>query len=139
MIIKCYNNLSPENKINKNLTLVKEISGDFNGEILNSSPKIVINQNTLDFDYIQVNDNFYFINDYNIYRNGLIILECEKDVLMSNKDFILNQSGILDKSEFKYNSYLIDNTITLNKKQIITKRFNFDFSDTNNFILITAG
>ena len=139
MIIKCFNNLSPKNKISKNLTLVKEISGDFNGELLNSSPKIIINENTLDFDYIQVENNFYFINDYNIFRNGIIILDCEKDVLMSNKDFILNQYGILNKSEFKYNSYLNDNTDVLNKKQVMTKSFNFNFSDTNNFILITAG
>ena len=139
MIIKCFNNLSPKNKISKNLTLVKEISGDFNGELLNSSPKIIINENTLDFDYIQVENNFYFINDYNIFRNGIIILDCEKDVLMSNKHFILNQYGILNKSECKYNSYLSDNTDVLNKKQVMTKSFNFNFSDTNNFILITAG
>ena len=63
---------------------------------------------------------YYFVNNIRLLKGGLIELECEVDVLNSNKDAIKKLNGIVNRSEKFITSYIVDEKMVLTSKKQFT-------------------
>ena len=63
---------------------------------------------------------YYFVNNIRLLKGGLIELECEVDVLNSNKDAIKKLNGIVNRSEKFITSYIVDEKMLLTSKKQFT-------------------
>lgn len=61
--------------------------------------------------YIPIFNRYYYINDIISVKNKLWEIVMSVDVLMSYKDKILEQSGIIDRNEFEFNKFLEDDRV----------------------------
>ena len=69
--------------------------------------------------YISLFNRYYFITDIISLRTGLWQINLKCDVLMSFKNQILNKEVIVDRQEFNYNDYLVDDKIPAQTNPII--------------------
>lgn len=144
MEIILYNNLSEENRINKNLNEVETLTGslrDKNTSIEN--PIVRISRSSPNgFNYVKIPafDRFYFVQDVTIEVNGILVLNLAVDRLQSFKDSILQQEIIVEQSTNSNDLYLPDNNWLTNvKTKTDILNFSNGFLDNGEFILITAG
>lgn len=133
MRIIFYKNTSNVKAINKNIEqlqsiecIVKNDSFDIFSPILNLS-SIDINTG-VNYCFIEETNRYYFIDKIEHLNKQLIKLSMSCDFLMSNKNTILNGSGLVTKSENNINDYATTFDV-LETKQ--TKVVNF--SDSNKF------
>lgn len=133
MRIIFYKNTSNVKAINKNIEqlqsiecIVKNDSFDIFSPVLNLS-SIDINTG-VNYCFIEETNRYYFIDKIEHLNNQLIKLSMSCDFLMSNKNTILNGSGLVTKSENNINDYATTFDV-LETKQ--TKVVNF--SDSNKF------
>lgn len=144
MEIILYNNLSEENRINKNLDEVESLTGslrDKNTSIENPVVRISRSSPT-GFNYVKIPafDRFYFVQDVTIEVNGILLLNLAVDRLQSFKDSILQQEIIVEQSTNSNDVYLPDNSWLTNvKTKTDILNFSNGFLDNGEFILITAG
>lgn len=59
--------------------------------------------------YVKIDDFYYFVKTPILRVGEQIVLECTKDVLMSNLEEILNMDVIINRNSVEYNSYMFDN------------------------------
>lgn len=59
--------------------------------------------------YIREMNRYYYVNDITFMLNKLYIFSCSVDLLMSNKDDLLDLYGYIERNEFTYNELLEDN------------------------------
>ena len=69
------------------------------------------NANYVNFNYLYVPDwgRYYFIVDETVAPGGRIYLTCKEDVLMSNKNEILNLNAQIVRNEKVRNKLIVDN------------------------------
>ena len=60
---------------------------------------------------VQAWDRYYFVNSATVAPGGRIYLSCNEDVLMSNKDEILNLTAYVHRSESQQEHYLVDEKV----------------------------
>lgn len=79
--------------------------------------------------YVYVPDwhRYYFIVDETVAPGGRIYITCKEDVLMSNKDEILNLDAQLIRNEEKRNKLIVDNRYPA---EIMSTLGVFDFEET---------
>ena len=89
--------------------------------------------------YIERYGRYYFINRIDTTPDGMWVIHCRCDVLMSYKSQIKALTGTLERSETEFNGYLMDPEYkALAYRKIVTKQFpNAIEGDT--FILMTVG
>lgn len=89
--------------------------------------------------YIARYGRYYFINKIDTTPDGMWVIHCRCDVLMSYKSQIKALTGTLERSETVFNGYLNDSEYkALAYRKIVTKQFPTALDD-DCFILMTVG
>lgn len=141
MEILLYANVSPENRINKNITLVETLTGSVRGETNVVTPVIDIYTDhvpSANYAKIQAFGRYYYIRDVREIRASIWQLQLKSDPLMSFN--ISGVSGILQESENVGSPYLNHSHFvrTVKSKTDILP-FPSGLLDSGEYILITAG
>lgn len=102
MEIQIYKNLSPFNKVVKNLKLIDKLTGSFPYEVDITSPVIKCKSDCFlqcNYVYIPVLKRYYFVDRVRILNYGYYEANLRIDVLMSYKDLILKSKGHVSKTD----------------------------------------
>ena len=155
MKIITYWNKSPDNVVNKTISKINEYSnvifhtdGDFSiikPRIILSGVSDIVNVKHINYVEVSAVDRYYFITDITT-NNGLVVLDCKCDVLMSFKDDILRSGQlpqyVLRQQTRNLNPYLTDALMPIRADHNYKmKKFGnpVGLSNCNNVILATAG
>lgn len=141
MQITLYNNLSPTNKITKNITPVLELTGALRGEADIVNPTIRIyapNLPYFNYAYIPEFRRYYYLRNARAVRNDMFDITLQSDPLMSFD--LSNVSGVVIETQNGGNNYLpARNWVRLVKTKTDILNFGAGLLDTGEYILITAG
>lgn len=90
--------------------------------IIDGRSREAIDGNIAKINYLHCADfgRYYFVNNIRLLNGGLIELECEVDVLNSNKEAIKKLNGIVNRSEKFITSYIVDEKMLLTSKKQFT-------------------
>lgn len=143
MTINLYVNVSEKERVTKTLSLEKSFSGTLREQTSVIDPIISIEStdNLSQYNYMYIPDfgRYYYIRNVESVKNGLWRITGHVDVLMSFKSQILQNSGVIERQENKWNLYLPDPDFqTSNKTQIQTKKFPKGFGNRS-YILVISG
>ena len=147
MNIKLCSSTSEIVAINKDISIIDDVSATIKGALSVENPVLILQyksdiQPNVNYLYIPEYNRYYFVTDIINLTGGRYELHCKVDVLMSFKDYILNLSCIVDKQSSKDNAnmYLDDGSFVVQSKEFVdTINFPNGFNDNGEFILITAG
>ena len=142
--IVLYKNYSENNKLDKLISDAYTINGVLRDNSSIITPEIEIGYNPTGYNYCYISEfgRYYYINDIVFTNNGLYIIKCNCDVLMSYIDDIKESQVLLENTTItELDNYLHDNYVWRNKVKSFTDIINFTsgLSDTGEYILITAG
>ena len=113
----------PVNKISKTINSQKiyecVVKNENGVNIMN--PTLILKYFDIGYNYCFISDfkKYYYVKSININRNGLYEIELKEDVLMSNKEGIMNSTARLSRSADYRNFYLVDNKMPVTNKKII--------------------
>lgn len=144
-IISLFKTASENNRVVKDLTDEKQLSGELRNQTSVLNPSIRIesadNISTYNYAYISEFGRYYYITDIVSVRTNCWVVSLRCDVLMSYKDEIQNFNVILDNTqETGLSNYLASpNWVNLVKTKTDIKAFPYGLSEQGEFILITAG
>lgn len=141
MVVKLYKTLSEDNKVDKELTLVKEIGINLLIRSNVTSFDFSLSGEIADINYMFIPDfgKYYFLKSPTIERNGYTSFRAEEDVLMTYRDQIRQESGIILRQENEGNLYIADSTFPVeNRNKTFFKKFPNGFSETINYYLIVG-
>ena len=141
MIVKLYKTLSEDNKLDKELTLVKEISINLLIRSNVTSFDFSLSGVIPDVNYMFIPDfgKYYFLKSPTIERNGYTSFRAEEDVLMTYREQIRQETGIVLRQENEGNLYITDSTFPVeNRNKTFFKKFQNGFSDTLSYYLIVG-
>lgn len=147
MNIKLCSSTSEIVAINKDISIIDDVSATIKGALSVENPVLILQyksniQPNVNYVYIPEYNRYYFVTDIINLTGGRYEIHCKVDVLMSFKDYILNLSCIVDKQSSKDNAnmYLDDGSFVVQSKEFVdTIDFPRGFNDNGEFILITAG
>lgn len=147
MNIKLCSSTSEIVAINKNISIIDDVSATIKGALSVENPVLILQyksdiQSNVNYVYIPEYNRYYFVTDIINLTGGRYEIHCKVDVLMSFKNDILNLSCIVDKQSSKDNAnmYLDDGSFVVQSKEFVdTINFPRGFNDNGEFILITAG
>lgn len=147
MNIKLCSSTSEIVAINKDISIIDDVSATIKGALSVENPVLILQyksdiQPNVNYVYIQEYNRYYFVTDIINLTGGRYEIHCKVDVLMSFKYDILNLSCIVDKQSSKDNAnmYLDDGSFVVQSKEFVdTINFPKGFNDNGEFILITAG
>lgn len=148
LTINLYNNLSPVEKIGKDLQLGVSISGCTLKDLTSVEDPIILVKSsdssipTYNYMFIEEFGRYYFINGRNSVHNNMWEISGHVDVLESYKNDLLGNDVIIENTEqVARNMYLYDPDIFKVNCKHKTDIINFPSGllDTGEFILITAG
>lgn len=140
-----YTNKSERNKLNKDITRIETVSGSLTNESSLTDPTILIEaplSTIVNCNYIHIPafGRYYFVSDPVAVRTNLWRLKCERDVLMSWKNEILNQEAIVESQENLFNLLINDGSLQVySNPNVITKSFPNGFSDNYDMVLAVLG
>ena len=147
MNIKLCSSTSEIVAINKDISIIDDVSATIKGALSVENPVLILQyksdiQPNVNYVYIPEYNRYYFVTDIINLTGGRYEIHCKVDVLTSFKDNILNLSCIVDKQSSKDNAnmYLDDGSFVVQSKEFVdTINFPNGFNDNGDFILITAG
>lgn len=116
-----YTNKSSSKTLNKNLVEIGRTNLTLYemSDLINPRFKL---KNKTDANYLYVENLGYYYIHNQILGNQCCYLACEKDVLMSNKNEILNLDCFVLRNENEYNLDIPDNLLPLQEKTIVYSR-----------------
>lgn len=141
MVVKLYKTLSEDNKLDKELTLVREININLLIRSNVTAFDFSLSGDTVDINYMYIPDfgKYYFLKSPTIERNGYTSFRAEEDVLMTYKSQIRQETGIILRQENEGNLYITDSTFPVeNRNKTFFKNFPNGFSETINYYLIVG-
>ena len=139
------NNSSANNVINKKMTSVATLTGEFRDEVDIVNPTVRIERSSaVGFNYVYISDfgRYYYVDEIKAYRNNILELSLSVDPLQSFAAAILGHTAIIDKQRGKnaYNLYLNDDSLKMYQNPLIQlKLFDNSFWDDYEFVLVVAG
>lgn len=144
--IDLYTNSSENNKVDKSLTPIASYSCTLRDSTSIIDPSFVLAVDVSDVvscNYAYVSDfgRYYYVRNIISLRNGVCILECHVDVLMSFASEIRSNKGIVRKQENgnAYNLYIDDGSlVAYQDPYVLTEVFPSGFSGAC-FVLLVAG
>ena len=145
MNLKLYYTSSENNQLNKQLTLVSNLTGTLRDTSNVVRPTIMIETDSIgdsNYAYIPTFHRYYYIRDAVSIRNGLWLLELESDPLMSFYGDIIELTVVLKETEsYGTDDYIADDRVWITKVKDKTNIINFPngLLDTGTYVLITAG
>ena len=141
MIIKLYKTLSEDNKLDKELTLVREVNINLLIRSNVTAFDFSLSGDMADINYMYIPDfgKYYFLKSPTIERNGYTSFRAEEDVLMTYREQIRQESGIILRQENEGNLYITDSTFPVeNRNKTFFKNFPNGFEETINYYLIVG-
>ena len=141
MVVKLYKTLSEDNKLDKELTLVKEIGINLLIRSNVTSFDFSLSGDVVDVNYMYIPafGKYYFLKSPTIERNGYTSFRAEEDVLMTYRDQIRQETGIVLRQENEGNLYITDSTFPVeNRNKTFFKKFQNGFSETLSYYLIVG-
>lgn len=147
-VVKLQENLSPSNKVNKDITDIATATGTLREGTNILQPTILIGSQLesdilgrVNYAYIELWHRYYFVTNVTLDVTGLWLISMHVDVLMSYADEIKAQNCIVARQERRYNMYLDDGWFMAYQNPIIQTAY---FSATapfenHSFILVVAG
>lgn len=145
MKISLYVNHSDAKEVNKSISLLVSYDSYLleSSSIQNPIVRIETSQEVIrrcNYVYIEEFGRYYFVTDATVDNTNLYTLTLRCDVLMSFKSSIYNQTALISRQEYHYNTMLYDAEIKQNTKPyIITKKFSGGFTNTYTYVLVLAG
>lgn len=129
MTIILYQNLSESNKVDKNLSNQTNLVGYLRSSSSILDPVFEIEKSDIEvptFNYLYVVEwnKYYYIIDIVSLNTKLWQISCHVDVLMTYRNAIRQQYGIIARQENLYNLYLDDDKFLVNSQRMyVTKEF----------------
>lgn len=116
MKIIFYRNSAEPERVDKTLFITNrvEFDGDLKGTVDVTSPTITVFwQGVFDFNYAYIPDfnRYYYIDDMLLSGDNLWSLDLSCDVLMTYKEDIYKNFGVVGRQEFEYNSLMDDDSV----------------------------
>lgn len=143
-VIKLQRNNSEPIRVDKDIDDILTLSGTLREGTSIIDPVIKIECNIADVascNYMTI-DAFarkYFVKDIISLRNNLVEFHCHVDVLMTYRDGIRRNSGIVKRQENLWNLYLNDGSLKIYQNpHVITKEFPSGFN-TQEFVFAVSG
>lgn len=140
-----YGTASDRRSVNKILTQIHNSSLKLkdNDDIINLSIDVDTFSNWEQVNYIYVEDfhRYYYAKPEPL-RGGIIRFKCRPDVLMSNREDILNLSAIINRSASVSSDYLVDSEqglLNYKTQKIINFPSSMAFNTSLTYILAVAG
>ena len=143
--ISLYKNNSENIAVDKNLTLIETIAGELNSECSIVNPVLTVEieaSKIAKCNYVYIPDfgRYYFVTNITSSYNGLWVLSCKVDVLMSYREGIRANTAIVGKNENEYNLLLNDGSIkSYASPHILTKKFPNGFGNTYELVMTVLG
>lgn len=141
-------NSSPSNKVDKSIADVVTVTGVLRNGASIIDPVILIETETpatvissANYAHISAFSRYYYITNVKSDANGLWIISLHVDVLMTYRDQIRAQSGIVARQEYVYNMYLDDGWFLAYQKPIVQTKFLSKPSpfEAEEYVLVIAG
>ena len=142
MIVKLYKTLSEDNKLDKELTLVREININLliRSNVTAFDFSLASDITNVNYMYVESWGKYFFLKSPTIERKGFISYRAEEDVLMTYRDQIRQESGIILRQENEGNLYLVDGECpTENRNKIFFKEFPNGFDVGLSYYLTIGG
>lgn len=115
MIIKVGTSIADDRVVDKTnfITFRKDIPCEVFHEcnIMNPVFLLEYDSSIVSDNYVKAWDRYYYINNITLAPGGRMYLECTEDVLMSNKDDILNLNAYCSRCETSTERYVVDNKV----------------------------
>lgn len=144
--VKLCHNLSPVEKIAKNIDIGETFSGCVlkdETSILKPTIRILTNSDiyTYNYMYIPAFERYYFIDDIVSVNNNKWEISGHVDVLETYKNSILSNKAVIKRQAAKYNMYLNDDQWSVfTYDDVITFAFTpSEFKKALNYLLVVAG
>lgn len=137
-------NNSEPNRVDKDLSTILSLSGTLKQETSLIDPIIRIECNLSDVaqaNYMHIPSfaRYYYIRNMRSISTNIVEFTCHVDVLMSYKNAIRANTGIVRKQENEWNLYLNDGSFRVYQNpNVLTKAFPSGFS-RQEFVLAIAG
>ena len=141
MRITLYKPLSEDHTREQDLTLVREVNINLLIRSNVTAFDFSLSGDTVDINYMYIPDfgKYYFLKSPTIERNGYTSFRAEEDVLMTYKEQIRQESGIILRQENEGNLYITDSTFPVeNRNKTFFKKFPNGFAETINYYLIVG-
>lgn len=135
-------NSSENNKLDKDLTSKVSTTVMYKEDTDLINPYIIIDTSTdiTGCNYMQLGDKYYFIRSIECLPGGLYGINGHVDVLMTYRDQIRMQTGLVGRNSDQYNRFLRDDRVKLNAyEQVKTLKFSGGFSKALNYYLVAIG
>lgn len=144
--VKLCHNLSPVEKISKNIDVGIEITGCVlkdQTSILRPTIRIRTSESihTYNYMYIAEFERYYFIDDIVSVNNGVWEVSGHVDVLETYKNSILSNDAVIKRQGSQYNTYLNDSEWSVfTYDDVITFKFSASgFQKALSYLLVVAG
>lgn len=144
--VKLCHNLSPVEKISKNIDTGIEITGCVlkdRTSILKPTIRIRTSESiyTYNYMYIAEFERYYFIDDIVSVNNGVWEVSGHVDVLETYKNSILSNDAVIKRQGSQYNTYLNDSEWSVfTYDDVITFKFSQSgFQKALSYLLVVAG
>lgn len=144
--VKLCHNLSPVEKISKNIDVGVEITGCVlkdQTSILRPTIRIRTSESihTFNYMYIAEFERYYFIDDIVSVNNGVWEVSGHVDVLETYKNSILSNDAVIKRQGAQYNTYLNDSEWSVfTYDDVITFKFSpSGFQKALSYLLVVAG
>lgn len=146
MQVNLYYTPDDEHKLHKTLTSIHNCVGSLKDECSLIDPVILLETaeaTACRANYLEITDldiaRYYFINDWKMYRDGLVEVHATLDPLMTYETQIRDLTCTIARNENDADSYLYDENYKIDAySNIVTKTFPQGFTDET-LILITVG
>lgn len=146
MQVNLYYTNDDEHKLHKTLTSIHNCPGSLKDSCSLMEPVILLETAEATANranYMSITDldiaRYYFIRDWVMYREGLVEVHAELDVLMTYEQEIRDLQCTIARNEVDADSYLYDENYKIDAySNIVTKEFPNGF-DNESMILLTVG
>lgn len=147
-VVKLQENLSPSNKVTKNITDIATATGTLREGTNILQPTILIDSQLesdilgrVNYSYIDLWHRYYYVTNITLDVTGLWLISMHVDVLMTYATEIKAQNCIVARQERQYNMYLDDGWFMAYQNPIVQTAY---FSATapfenHSFVLVVAG
>lgn len=146
MIVHLGNTTLENIKLDKDFVSKEELNLSLKDKTNILTPILILKTNSLltiyNYCYIPDFGRYYYIINYESIRDNLFEISCKVDVLMSFKNQIRANKGLITRQQNRNNNYYVDRLVPLQSNPIITIADfpNKQFTNTGGtFILSTTG
>lgn len=143
MTMKLYDNRSPVNKVDKDIVQTDVLTGTLREESSIIAPVITIERSSpVGFNYVYIPDfgRYYYVQEVDVVRTGLIRLHLKVDPLMSFSTGIKANKAMIRKSASNFNVLINDGSLRAYQNDLYTyKEFPNGFGSSFEYVLLVAG